>query len=804
MPSDLVQSSVAETAAPENVTPKTILLPIQGMSCAACQTHVQRALAEAPGVLDATVNLMTHSARVVYAPGQTAPASFVQVVADAGYEAALPGEDGSASRTQKTGGESGSHEQKLRLNALLTIAGGVLAMILSLPLMHASYTGMAANGTVTGTWMDTLGMRFFPALYLLPPFLLKLVLMTMAALAIVWTGAPVYKRAAKALLHRTTNMNTLVALGTSVAFLYSVAATFRPAAFLRHGLVPDVYYDAVLFILGFLLLGNWLDLRAKRRTLDAVRAFAQLQPATARLLRNAGDSELEVPVGSVLPDDIIIVRPGERLPVDGQVLRGVSSVDESLITGESVPVAKIPGSALIGGSLNYDGALEYRATSVGDRSVLGGMLRLMEQAQSSKAPMQQLADRVSRVFVPAVLALAALTFICWALLDHTGGLSRAFAVSIAVLVIACPCAMGLAIPAALTVAVGRGAQLGVLFKGGEAVERLAGIDTVVFDKTGTLTEGTPRVVDVLSDHPDRLLQLAAALESRSEHPFARAILRAAEERKLPALPVTGLRVHPGMGLSGSVDGQQILIGNERLLKENNIAVKAASPPTASPLLPPTAPSLSDAGTTLLHLSADGLFAGSIVCRDALRPEAPAAIAGLHHLGLGTAMLTGDTEHAALAIAHQAGIADVHAGLLPAGKLDTIRALQASGRKVLMVGDGINDAAALAQADAGLAMGTGTDLAREAGDAVLLRGELGSVVTAIHLARQSKRIMRQNLGWALAYNVIGIPVAAGLLYPVFGILLSPSLASAAMALSSVSVLANSLRLKNFRPAKASAA
>jgi Cu+-exporting ATPase len=467
------------------------------------------------------------------------------------------------------------------------------------------------------------------------------------------------------------------------------------------------------------------------------------------------------------------------------VLSGITSIDESLITGESVPVTRKTGDRVIGGSLNFDGALEYRATSIGADSVLGQMMRLVEEAQSSRAPMQQLADRVSAVFVPVVLGLALATFLIWIALG--GGAGRAFAVSVAVLVIACPCAMGLAVPAALTVAIGRAAQLGVLFKGGESLERLARIDTLVLDKTGTLTEGKPEVTAVRalgSLREDEVLRLSAALERRSEHPLAKAILGEAAKRHIGQPNAEDVRAVPGKGIQGRVDGRRVAAGNAALMEELGIAVSGIT--------------AAQAGTTLMYVAMDNELVGVIEARDTLRSTAAAAMAALRSLGIRTAMLTGDTRATAEAVARAAGIDQVWAGLLPDQKLTMIRELQEQGCLVAMAGDGINDAAAISQADAGLAMGTGADLAREAGDAILLHGEPQQIVDAILLARRALRVMRQNLGWAFGYNLLGIPIAAGILYPAFGILLSPAIASAAMALSSVSVLANSLRLRGFTP------
>jgi P-type Cu+ transporter len=735
----------------------TITLPIIGMSCAACQSHVERALRATPGVSEASVNLLTNSARVGFDAAVAGPEDLIGAVREAGYDATLP-----ASSTE-TPDDKPSDEGSLRAKAFFTLAGGVLVILL----MNA------------GHWLAP----FIPVLFEVSPRSLQYVMLAITLAGMYWGGGIIYRQAWVAAIHRSTNMNTLVALGTGAALVYSLAATTMPGVFRRHGLHADVYYDAVLLILGFLLLGRWLDARAKRRTLDALHEFMKLQPQSARVLREG--REVEVPLVQVVAGDMVVLRPGERVPVDGIVLTGTTSIDESLITGESLPVTRKAGDRVIGGSLNFDGVLEYRATSIGADSVLGQMMRLVEEAQSSRAPMQQLADRVSAVFVPVVLALSLATFLIW--IFAGGGSGRAFAVAVAVLVIACPCAMGLAVPAALTVAIGRGAQLGILFKGGESLERLARIDTLVLDKTGTLTEGKPEVVAIrvlAGSTENDLLALAAGLEGRSEHPLARAILAAAEKRGITAPAVEEVRAVPGKGIQGRVAGRLIAAGNTALMQEIGVPVPLDSG--------------SEAGTTVMYVAQDGRLAGVIEARDTLRGSAAGAIAGLNRLGIRTAMLTGDTAATAEAVARAAGIDQVWAGLLPDQKLAKIRELQQQGHRVGMAGDGINDAAAISQADAGLAMGTGADLAREAGDAILLHGEPRQIFDAVLLARQALRVMRQNLGWAFGYNLLGIPIAAGVLYPAFGILLSPAIASAAMALSSVSVLANSLRLRSFTP------
>ena len=753
--------SVAEPRpAGEQSEAATLTLPILGMSCAACQAHVESALRSTPGVQHAQVNLLTHSARVELAPGIAPQAAFSDLaisIRDAGYDTP---DSRAAPRPNHR------EEEPLRLRAFALLAGGAALM--------------------------TVGM--LPAAQR-PAVLLTEVLVTAAGMLLA--GREVYARAWRAALHRSTNMHTLVSIGTGAAFLASAAAVAAPGFSLRRGLHPQLYCDAVLTILGFLLLGRWLEARAKRRTLDAVRHFASLTPETAIVVRDG--AETRVSVREITSGETVVVRPGERLPVDGVVLTGTSTVDESLATGESTPVPRRPGDRVLAGSLNYDGLLHYQATTIGADSFLGRMLALIDQAQSSRAPMQALADRWSAMFVPVVLALAALAFVLWATLPSQHDYGRALAVAISVLVIACPCAMGLAVPAALTVAIGRGAQQGVLFKGGEALERLATVDTVLFDKTGTLTEGHPTITEVLPASGvtrSALLIVAAALEQASEHPLAAAVLALAQAEGIPALPAVNARTLPGRGIIGEVDqdtardadlGARVsaAAGNAALFAELHLPAPPASTRTA------------------LHIAAHGRYLGTLLAEDRLRPNTPAAVAALHRLRFQTEMLTGDSPGPAEAIARAAGLDGWQAALTPEGKLAHIRALQARGLKPAMVGDGINDAPALSAAHAGIAVGSGTDLAREAGDAILLGTQADAdpasgTLTALTLARQTRRVMQQNLAWALVYNLLGIPLAAGALYPWTGWLLHPALASAAMALSSVSVLANSLRLRRFQP------
>jgi len=739
-------------------TQESVTLPVVGMTCAACQHHVENALRSTAGVSEARVDLMAHRARIAFDPSITQPATLVASIRNAGYDAVLP------RPTASTSPERDATSSQLKAWTVLT--AGVIAMLLSMPL-----------GTSMGT-LDHALMRVFPQLYALPPSVLSWTLLLVTACLVPWAGRAIFLSAARGLRHGTTNMNTLVALGTSVAFIYSACATIYPASGLQ------VYYDAVLLILGFLLLGKSLEARAKHRALAALDALSRMNPVTAR--RVIDGKQTIVPLAEIRAGDRVLVLPGERFPVDATILEGRTTVDESMLTGESLPLDRAPGGRVLAGSLNYDGAVTCRAESIGKASVLAQITRMVEQAQSSRAPMERLADRASAIFVPVVLVLAVLTFVLWIAIAHS--LSLALANTVAVLVIACPCAMGLAVPAALTVAVGRGAQLGILFKGGEALERLSHLDVLVLDKTGTLTIGHPVLESIQSLHHDdaTMLRYAAAAEEQSNHPLAHAIIDRARALSLKWPIATAVQVFPGRGITATIEGHDCVLGNPALFSELFIQLPADNAPP-------------DPGVTRLWMATDSSPSGYFDARDALHPESTVAISTLRGLGLRILMLTGDSPEAAAPIAQQAHIEDWEAALDPAGKLARIRTLQQSGLRVGMVGDGINDAGALAQADAGIAMGTGADLAQEAGDVLLLRARPSAIPDAITLARATLRVMRQNLAWAAAYNVLGIPLAAGLLYPAFHILLTPWLAAAAMAFSSVSVLANSLRLRRWNPA-----
>lgn len=742
---------------------ESLRLPVLGMTCAACQHHVEEALRSTAGVESAHVDLIANRAGIVFDPTVTSPALLINAIRSAGYDAVLPRTGDSAAK-----GASEATDKSAERKAWAALIAGAIAMLLSMPL-----------GRSMGALDHTL-MRLLPWLYSASPDALRWSLLFLTAIIVLWTGRGIYTSAARGLRHGTTNMNTLVSLGTGVAFLYSAYATIWPAN------DRQVYYDAVLLILGFLLFGKTLEARAKRRALAALNALARLRPATARRIHDGAAAI--VPLEEIAAGDTISILPGERFPVDAIILEGRTSVDESMLTGESTPLPREPGGRVLAGSINYDGAILCRTEFLGEATVLAQITRMVSQAQGSRAPMERLADRASAIFVPVVLGLAALTFLAWLLIAHS--LPMALANTVAVLVIACPCAMGLAVPAALTVAVGRAAQLGILFKGGEALERLAHLDAVVLDKTGTLTVGRPVLEKIhpLANHREEdLLRLAAAAEEKSNHPLAHAIIDAAHSRGLTWKPADEARIVPGRGLTAKVEGRACVLGNDALFADFFIALPQGIAP-------------AEQGVTRLWIALDGALSGYFDARDALRPDAAEAIAALRKSGLRVLMLTGDSAAAAAPIAEQAGIPEVEASLDPAGKLARIRALQQSGLRVAMVGDGINDAAALAQADAGIAMGSGADLAQEAGDVLLLRAAPAAIPAAIELSRSTIRIMRQNLAWAAAYNLLGIPLAAGALYPTFHILLSPWLAAAAMALSSVSVLANSLRLRDWSQSK----
>ena len=738
----------------------TLEIPVTGMHCAACVGRVQHAV-EGEGVSSAVVNLMTNSATVVFDPAVVPPEALVERIKSTGYGASLPvGTQTDAERQEEQDRARREEYLDYRRKGIVSLAIGIAVMLVPMSV---------ALRTPIWPWAQ----------------------LVITSGVMLWAGRMFYSRAWTAARHGSADMNTLIAVGTGSAYLYSLAATVAPSAFTSHGVAPSLYYEAVIIIIALILVGNALEARAKGETAGAIRRLIDLQPRTARVLRNL--QELDVPVGDLVSGDIVIVRPGERIPVDGAVTKGSSNVDESMLTGEPMPVTKNAGDKVTGGTINLTGAFRFKATTLGASSVLARIVKMMREAQGTRAPVQRLADRISSVFVPVVIVIAAITFTIWFFAAGEGSFVRALAASVAVLIIACPCAMGLAVPTAVMVATGKGAQLGVLIKGGAALERASEITTVVLDKTGTVTAGKPAITDVVMAplatlDETAMLQLAASLEANSEHPLAAAIVAHAKGRGIKTSKAGSFESVTGRGAMGVIDGHAVIAGNGAMMEDWSV--------DASPLAA-DADRLTGEAKTVVFVGVDGRLAALVAIADPIKPTSVEAVRRLRALGLDVVMLTGDQPRTAHAIASAAGIDRVVAGVLPEGKRDEIRRLQGEGRVVAMIGDGINDAPALAQADVGIAIGTGSDIAIEAGDITLMRGDLRAAVHAIELARATMRTMRQNLFWAFIYNSVGIPLAAGALYPAFGILLSPIIASAAMAMSSVSVVTNSLRLRRFQ-------
>jgi P-type Cu+ transporter len=733
--------------------PSELTIPVQGMTCAACSARVQRTLERAPGVSGANVNLMTGSATVSYDPASTTPERLIEAIRETGYGAELPATDSTVEELASAEDTRRDRESReLRRKLGVSLATALLVTALS----------MAPR----------------------PWLMLALTLPVMA-----WAGRQFYVRAWAAFRHGAADMNTLIAVGTGAAFGYSLFATVGGRWLAAHGVEPHVYYEAVVWIITLVLLGNVLEAGARSRTASAIRRLIELRPVTARVLR-AG-AEVEIPLAQLRPGDEVVVLPGEKIPADGTVVDGTSHVDESMLTGEPAPVRKAAGDTVIGATLNRNGALRFRVERVGADTVLSRIIRLVHQAQGSKAPIQRLADRIAGVFVPVVIAIAALTFVVWLLLGPEPAYLHALVSAVTVLIIACPCAMGLAVPTAVMVATGRGAELGILIKGGEPLERSSRLDTVVFDKTGTLTEGRPAVQRLAGEDELEALRLAGSVERRSEHPLAEAILAAAAARGLALSEPRQFESLTGRGVVGTVDGRQVAVGSSELMADLHFTPGR---------LAAEADAFAGDALTPVFVAVDGRVTAVIGVADAVKPSSRDAVAALRRMGLESVMLTGDDARAAAAVAAAVGIERVVANVLPERKLEEIRRLQSDGRRVAMVGEGINDAPALAQADVGIAMGTGTDVAIEAGDITLMRGDPLGVPRAVALARRTMRVMRQNLFWAFVYNVIGIPIAAGVLYPAFGLRLTPMVAAAAMAVSSVSVVTNSLRLRTMKSGK----
>ncbi|MDN2566653.1 heavy metal translocating P-type ATPase [Aquibium sp. A9E412] len=740
----------------------TVELAVEGMSCASCVGRVENALRAVPGVREASVNLATERARV---SGTADVAALVAAVAATGYEAQPV--DRGAARLAERDARKDAEEAALRRDV-------IVAALATLPVFLLEMGGKLVPG-MHGWIAATIGMQ--------TNWYLQFAL---TAFVLAVPGRRFYRHGIPALLRAAPDMNSLVAVGTAAAFLYSLVATFAPAL-LPAGTV-NVYYEAAAVIVTLILVGRWLEARAKGRTSQAISRLVGLQPRTARVRRDGRTQELAV--ADVRPGDVVEVRPGERVPVDGDVVEGESYVDESMITGEPVPIAKAPGATVVGGTVNQTGAFAFAATAVGADTMLAQIIRMVEEAQGSKLPIQALVDRVTLWFVPVVMGIAVLTFGVWLAFGPAPALTFGLVNAVAVLIIACPCAMGLATPTSIMVGTGRGAEMGVLFRKGEALQVLKEVEAVAFDKTGTLTEGRPALTDLeLAAGADRAAVLAtiAAVEAKSEHPIARAIVAAAEAEGLAVPAASKFESVTGFGVVAEVEGARVAIGADRYMAKlgHDVGVFAA-----------TAGRLADEGKSPLYAAIDGRLAAIVAVADPVKETTPAAVAALHDLGLKVAMVTGDNRRTAEAIARRLGIDEVVAEVLPDGKVDAVRRLKAAHGRLAFVGDGINDAPALAEADIGLAIGTGTDVAIEAADVVLMSGSLKGVPNAIALSKATLANIRQNLFWAFAYNTALIPVAAGVLYPAFGLLLSPMLAAGAMALSSVFVLANALRLRRF--------
>jgi len=742
-------------------------LPITGMTCAACANRIERVLSKQTGVENASVNFATAKATVNFDPQQTNVEKIIEKIRGAGYDAITPENNSEDALEKAHAAEYAELKRKFWVAAILSLPVLIIAM---------------SHGRLE--FLNFAGVNW-----------LQLVL---TAPVVFYSGWQFYRGAWAAFRHRAADMNTLVAVGTGTAFIYSVLATAFPTFFMpathammneQHGLMNvPVYFEAASVIIALILLGRMLESRAKGQTGAAIRKLIGLQPKTATVIRDG--QENAIPIEAVIEGDIIIVRPGEKIPVDGVVTEGASAIDESMLTGESIPVEKSVGSEIFGATINKTGAFKFRATKVGKDTALQQIVKLVQEAQGSKPPIARLADRISGIFTPIVILIAIITFIVWFFSSSPEvRLTMAIVNFVSVLIIACPCALGLATPTAIMVGTGKGAENGILIKGGGALETAYKLDTIVLDKTGTITTGEPSLTDVIPAKgfsADEVLRKIASAEKQSEHPLAAAIVRGAADKKLTFERAEKFNALEGRGIEAVVGGRELLLGNLRLMNERNVSLNGAQNGIEK---------LADQGKTAMMAAIDGEYAGIVAVADTIKPKSKEAIRTLQNLGLEVVMITGDNARTAEAVARQIGIKRVLAEVLPDGKAESIKQLQSEGKIVAMVGDGINDAPALAQADVGIAIGTGTDVAIEASDITLIKGELQSVATAIALSKATIRTVKQNLFFAFIYNVICIPVAAGILYPFTGILLSPIIASAAMSLSSISVVTNSLRLRS---------
>ncbi|USR89757.1 heavy metal translocating P-type ATPase [Phormidium yuhuli AB48] len=741
---------------------ETINLKLQGMSCAACANSIEKSLSRVSGVSACNVNFALSQATVDYDDAKLQVDHLIAAVVDAGYQAQLI-----RSPLEETDEEQAASQAEQRELTQKVIVGCVVSSIIvfgAIPMM----TGLDIPG--------------FP-MWLHDP-ILQLVL---SLPVFIWCGSKIFISAWKAFTRHTADMNTLVSVGTIAAYVYSLWTTFFPQFFEAQGLPVDYYYEIAVVIITLILLGRLLENRAKKQTSEAIRALMGLQAKTARVIRNG--QEEDIPVEAVEIGDVVVVRPGEKIPVDGEILEGQSTIDESMVTGESIPVQKASGDDVIGATLNKTGSFRFRAARVGKDTVLAQIVRLVQEAQGSKAPIQKIADRVTGWFVPVVIAIAILTFIIW--FNVTGNLTLATVTTVSVLIIACPCALGLATPTSIMVGTGLGAEHGVLIKGADSLEIAHNIQAIVLDKTGTLTQGQPTVTDYVTiggtERELEWLRLAAAVERQSEHPLAEAVVNYAEAQgiKQPLPAVSNFQAREGMGVEGTVEGRRVQIGTSRWMAELGLDTQA---------LDDRRQQWQGQAKTTAWLAIDGTIEGLFGIADALKPSSAEAVKQLHRRGLEVVMLTGDNQQTAEAIAQDVGIERIFAEVRPDQKCDRVKELQLEGKIVAMVGDGINDAPALAQADVGMAIGTGTDVAISASDITLISGDLRGIVLAIDLSRATMNNIRQNLFFAFAYNTLGIPLAAGVLYPLVGWLLNPIFAGAAMAFSSVSVITNALRLR----------
>ncbi|MEG4472095.1 heavy metal translocating P-type ATPase [Microcoleus sp. AT9_B5] len=747
----------------ENATMK-----LRGMSCASCASNIEEAIRSVPGVETCNVNFGAEQASVTYNPSQTDVAAIQDAVDAAGYSA-LPMQDDVLAPEDDAERQARQSENQ-DLTRKVWVSGIISAVIVigSLPAM----TGLP--------------IPFIP-MWLHHPWL-QLVLTTPV---LFWAGRSFYINAWKALKRHTATMDTLVAIGTGAAYLYSLFPTFSPQWFISQGLKPDVYFEAASVIVALLLLGRLLENRAKGQTSEAIRSLMGLQAKTARVIRNG--REVDIPIAEVVLEDVILVRPGEKIPVDGEIIDGSSTIDEAMVTGESVPVKKQPGDEVIGATINKTGSFKFRATRVGKDTFLAQIVKLVQQAQGSKAPIQRLADRVTGWFVPVVIAIAIATFIIW--YNIMGNVTMALITTVGVLIIACPCALGLATPTSIMVGTGKGAENGILIKGADSLELAHKLQTVVLDKTGTITQGKPTVTDFITVNGTangnelKLLRLAASVERNSEHPLAEAVVQYAQSQGVELTDSREFEAHAGSGVQGYVSNEWVQIGTHRWMNELGIDTSSLQQPWDR---------WEYLGKTVIWIAINGKVEGIMGIADAVKPSSVVAIRTLQKMGLEVVMLTGDNRRTAEVIAQEVGIKRVIAEVRPNQKVAQIENLQAEGKIVAMVGDGINDAPALAQADVGMAIGTGTDVAIAASDITLISGDLQGIVTAIQLSRATIQNIKQNLFFAFVYNVAGIPIAAGILFPIFGWLLNPIIAGAAMAFSSVSVVTNALRLRNFRP------